>query len=164
MHSSVEKSMNRYLECFVDNKKITVETLDIIKYLTIFEQCVNDTKVYICLTCDVCKCAKKDVCKCDDDDYYDVKTIKLDVASNCVGILDLEISNKVKLLKKKYIIRAFSFDQQDNEHTILFIDPHNHMLSIECVSPKLEFNIRERVTHKYNTLTVSFDYMSFNRI
>lgn len=156
-----KKDYERYSDLYLDNKEEVIEKLDISKYLCEFSGHVTKSKLFACLTKSNCVCCTD--CDCDDDLYYNIDKSTFVVGSNCLAMIDFTFDQQdIKLLsKKKFKIKIFALDSENNETKIMTVDYNNSKFHIHCMTPNLMFTITDKPICRYGTLSLNFDYMSF---
>jgi hypothetical protein len=151
----------RYSECYHTSNP-TIETFDIIKYLSYFEDYLKTNDFYICIRNEICNCKRKEKCICDDDNFIKIQKHVFDICSNCKFNMDFYLPETIKLKKKK-ILRIFTFDKDNESEEISVMDI---MPSINKIliyqKPELLIDINDKISLKNNKLCISLDYMSYD--
>ena len=122
--AQMNQQTDRYQEN-VDVSKADIQTVDPLEILYALEERFNDasSQLALCTREPVCRCKTRD-CLCDSDEFVNIESVKMDLASNCVFICEFRGETfaflKHKSLGKK-TLRVFSMtrDGPDNAEYVL---------------------------------------------
>jgi hypothetical protein len=158
-------NVNRYMECYLDEKSETVTTFDPVLYITNLMDLCNSYKkeLYICNREPYCDCKDVQLCLCDDDDHSRV-TFTIDIVSNCMCNVFITLSNQKYKLDKSFFWRMFGI--KDDETPLMDINTidHNVTFYIHNLSKPTQsicFDIDECPRINSGCLSFQFNYMNF---
>ena len=164
-HEDILKITKRYSECFhIGEEKIS--NFDAIMYLESLHDnllnLVKENKLCICLSEAVCKCNKE--CFCMDQNFFEVKEVKMELASNCQYYIELTTNNTNISVpsKNKKTINVFSLDDKtQEEHIIIQVIKIIQQIYIHD-SKSICFEMDEsNITFKNGKLSILFNYMNY---
>jgi hypothetical protein len=171
-------NINRYVECYLDNKKETVTTFDPVTYVIGVNDNWNTYKkeLYICNREPYCDCKDVNSCLCDDDNDSKI-TFTIDIVSNCMCNVFINLTNRKYILEKNFFWRIFGI-KDDNlsstpeqplmdiniiDNQIIFYTAKPRDKSSSCLlSKNVTFDLEEKPKLNSGNISFQFNYMSFS--
>ena len=139
------------------------EKMSVLEYLSNFYQILKKNKLYACLRKLKCVCEDKNNCHCDDDTYHIVTEVKMITVDKDTAELNLKIKGDFDLVKKDFMLKIFTYDDNDNEVQIFNVDHNKLKLYIDCMPVNIKFYIKEKILCSNQVIKIVFDYQSYKK-
>ena len=137
-----------------------INRFNTIQVLSDLEQVIKKSKVHVCRRNYVCNC--KGECICDDDDFIDVGKTSFDTLSNCRFMITMDVTQNLRLNRKKDVVRIFALDELQNETVLFDIILPEQKLRVPCSDKVITFDLDEIPSFKFNTITISLSYINYS--